>query len=146
MAAKRSIVLTVCLLVSLLLPACVSKAKYDELELKLEKEATASELAQDDLQQQLNEAQGKIKELSVHKYSTFQSCGRTWRMDTTSGKTCILLTLTEDWKRYETKQQSCACEDASQDWAEALGTARNDKAAEAVEKHWTPILTDACGT
>jgi len=116
MVVKQGIVLIV--LVSLLLPACVSKAKYEELELKLENQKTATELAQ----QNLKDAQGEIQKLSLNRYSTYQHGQRRWRLDTSTGETCILETSVADWHQIGTVQESCSCQDATERWAGAAGT------------------------
>ena len=43
------------------------------------------------------------------------SGGRTWRLDSVTGKTCILLTSDQDWKNPKTTASGCQCEDAMND-------------------------------
>jgi hypothetical protein len=47
---------------------------------------------------------------SVGRYQIHNEGFRTWRLDTATGKTCILLTSKEDWKKPETFEQSCTLE------------------------------------
>jgi hypothetical protein len=44
---------------------------------------------------------------SVGRYERFVNGFRTWRLDTATGKTCIMLTSEADWKRPETTVQGC---------------------------------------
>jgi len=44
---------------------------------------------------------------SVGRYQVHREGFRTWRLDTTTGQTCLLLTSQEDWKKPETELQSC---------------------------------------
>jgi hypothetical protein len=47
---------------------------------------------------------------SVGRYRVDREGFRTWRLDTATEKTCILLTSEEDWKKPETSLQSCSSE------------------------------------
>jgi hypothetical protein len=49
-----------------------------------------------------------------HRYELRAEGFRTWRFDPDTGNTCIQLTAEWDWKKKETKNQSCACEDVNQ--------------------------------
>lgn len=78
----------------------VDKQDYDAVQAKLT-----------ETENKLKEADKQIAFFQAHRYSTFQSGWRAWRMDSVDGKTCILLTSDADWKKAETKKQSCGCED-----------------------------------
>ncbi len=87
----------------LLLVACdantmgyVEKAKYDALQKQLE-----------DREASLKAAQQQVSECQAHKYQIYQSGWRTWRLDTVTGATCILLTSDSDWKKPATAIQGC---------------------------------------
>jgi len=45
---------------------------------------------------------------SVGRYQIHQNGFRTWRLDTTTGQDCILLTSEADWKKPETAAEGCA--------------------------------------
>lgn len=47
---------------------------------------------------------------SVGRYQIHNAGYRTWRLDTATGQTCLLLTSKEDWKRPETSEQACGSE------------------------------------
>ncbi len=44
---------------------------------------------------------------SIGRYQLHVQGIRTWRLDTATGKLCILLTTDADWKLPETKASSC---------------------------------------
>jgi hypothetical protein len=44
---------------------------------------------------------------NVGRYQVHQSGFRTWRLDTATGLSCLLLTSSEDWKRPESKVSAC---------------------------------------
>jgi hypothetical protein len=44
---------------------------------------------------------------SVGRYQVHREGFRTWRLDTSNGELCLLLTSQEDWKKPETEAQSC---------------------------------------
>ena len=87
------------MLVVLYLTGCdayVDKAKYD-----------ASEKETADLKKQVADLQEQVADCKAHKYEIFHQGYRTWRLDTVSGSTCILLTTPEDWKIPHTALQGC---------------------------------------
>ncbi len=45
---------------------------------------------------------------SVGRYQIYRSGFRTWRLDTATGKTCVLLTTDEDWKKPDIALSSCS--------------------------------------
>jgi hypothetical protein len=75
------------------------------------------------LQQQLAETQEKLQQAQqtlriaeTHRYQTFQQkplSSYTWRLDTTTGRACLLLAPEHAWKELTTMQGSCAYEDAN---------------------------------
>lgn len=91
--------------------AFVDREKYD---------ASQKQLA--DLKKQLAEtsenlkkAEQKIAEYEAHRYQFMNVTARTWRFDTVTGRSCIQLTSEADWKRKDTKGQSCDCRDLFED-------------------------------
>jgi hypothetical protein len=44
---------------------------------------------------------------NVGRYQIHREGFRTWRLDTTTGYTCLLLTSVQDWKKPETQLSSC---------------------------------------
>lgn len=44
---------------------------------------------------------------SVGRYQIYRAGFRTFRLDTATGSTCILLTTTDDWKKPDTESQGC---------------------------------------
>jgi hypothetical protein len=95
----------------LFLSGCVEKVEYDALQKKFND--TTKELSE--AKDSLRKSQDELTELRAHWYRTYASGGRTWRLDSADGSTCILLTNSEDWKKSETKGQSCPCEDLYRD-------------------------------
>lgn len=68
---------------------------------------------------QLNAQVAELKQKPAtpeHHYELRTQGFRTWRFDSATGDTCIQLTTAPDWKRKETKSQSCTCTDAMQHW------------------------------
>ena len=96
---------------SLLLSACVQKTEYDALQRKLA-DAT-KELAE--ANDALKKSQDQLGDLQTHRYQTFNTGGRTWRLDSAKGSSCVLLASDQDWKNVNTKAQSCTCEDLYRD-------------------------------
>lgn len=44
---------------------------------------------------------------SVGRYQQYHQGGRTWRLDTATCSTCLLLTTDAEWKKPEIAAQSC---------------------------------------
>lgn len=63
----------------------------------------------------LKKSQDRLTDLQAHRYQTFASGGKTWRLDSVKGSTCVLLASDQEWKNVETKKQSCTCEDFYRD-------------------------------
>jgi hypothetical protein len=78
----------------------VEKAKYERL---------VQENA--DLKKQLAQKEDEIKNTPHHHYSLHREGFRTFRFDADTGSTCIQLTTQDDWKKGDTKAQSCECVD-----------------------------------
>ena len=74
----------------------IDQSKYDALQKQLEK--TAADLMT---------AQQQVAECQAHKYEIYRNGFRTWRLDTVTGATCILLTSDADWKKPDTAAQGC---------------------------------------
>jgi hypothetical protein len=74
----------------------VEKAKYDALQKQLEKREADLKAAQD-----------QVSACQAHKYEIYRSAFRTWRLDTVTGATCILLTTDDDWKKPATVAAGC---------------------------------------
>jgi hypothetical protein len=94
-------------LIFLLLALCaceqagyIEKAEYDKL---------VQENAE--LKKQLADKEDEITKTPHHHYALHREGFRTFRFDADTGETCIKLTTPEDWKRKDTKQQSCDCQD-----------------------------------
>jgi hypothetical protein len=45
---------------------------------------------------------------SVGRYQIFTRGVRTWRLDTATGRSCLLLTSDEDWKKPDTAASGCS--------------------------------------
>lgn len=119
----------------------IEKSKYEESQAQLQK--TRTELEQ--TKKQLGEAQKQINELSTHKFSTYSSGFRTWRFDSVTGDTCVLLTAEWDWKKKETKSQSCNCQDARATYWKAWVDAKTVEERKSVQDGWGPWIKEDCG-
>ena len=98
---KRGSVIAV--LCSTLFAGCgvfVERAKYDALQQQMAETA-----------KKLKESQEQLAQYQAHRYQTFRVGLRTWRLDTVTGDSCLLLTTDTDWKTPGTKGQGCSCED-----------------------------------
>jgi septal ring factor EnvC (AmiA/AmiB activator) len=98
--------MALCLTLALFLTGCdayVEKEKYEALQ----KEMADLKQRLGESQESLRKAQEQVAQCQAHKYEIFHNGFRTWRLDTVTGATCILLTTTEDWKKPETNLASC---------------------------------------
>ena len=78
-----------------------------------------------------------------HHYELRSEGVRTFRFDPSTGDTCIQLTSPSDWKRKETKAQSCDCSDESEKYVQMpKGT---DEERTAASNYYTWIVKPACG-
>lgn len=95
------------------------------------------------LKAEVIELKQKQEAAPAHHYELRNEGTRTFRFDSATGDTCIELTFTDDWKRKETKSQSCACTDASDRYMTMLnGTDQEQKSAASYFKF---IVQPACG-
>jgi len=74
----------------------VDKAKYDALQRQFEK-----------VEGDLKAAQQQVSDCQAHKYQVYKEGYRTWRLDTVTGATCLLLTTEVDWKNAKTASEAC---------------------------------------
>jgi hypothetical protein len=81
----------------------VELGKYDALQ----KQYAASQEQLKMTETDLKTAQQQVSECQAHKYQIYKETWRTWRLDTVTGATCILLTTEADWKKPETTAQGC---------------------------------------
>lgn len=70
------------------------------------------------LKTEVAELKQKPKAEPEHHYELRKEGFRTWRFDPATGDTCIKLTSADDWKRKETKTQSCDCTDGMHEYLE----------------------------
>jgi hypothetical protein len=88
------------------------------------------------LKTEVAELKQKPKAAPEHHYELRNEGFRTWRFDSATGDTCIQLTSAGDWKRKETKGESCTCSDAMQHYAAMPSdTEQQQKYAENYNKH-----------
>lgn len=102
----RTLALT--LLAALALTGCedfdvVDKSKYDVVDKSKYVAISKSEY------EQLRAAALEAKQ--VGRYQLHRDGYRTWRLDTSTGKSCLLLATEADWKAGAKDQTSCAVED-----------------------------------
>jgi hypothetical protein len=98
------------------------------------------------LESEVKQLKDKVAELErnqaatpEHHYELRNEGFRTFRFDPATGDICIQLTSDADWKRKETKAQSCACTDASEHYLTMqLGT-------DAAQGYFDTIVKPACG-
>jgi hypothetical protein len=95
----------------LFLAGCVQKTAYDALQKRFDE--TAKELGE--TKDTLKKSEDQLSDLRAHRYEIFTTGGRTWRLDTMKGSSCVMLASDQDWKKVETHKQSCACEDFYRD-------------------------------
>ena len=87
--------------------------------------------------------QKQEKAASEHHYELRNEGFRTFRFDPATGDTCIQLTNPADWKRKETKAQSCDCSDKTQHYVEMpSGTDQQEKSS---QFYYNFIVKPACG-
>lgn len=48
----------------------------------------------------------------VNRYQLHHDSGRTWRLDSATGRLCLMLTSEADWKKEGSAQMSCLTDDA----------------------------------
>ena len=101
------------------------------------------------LESDVNQLKTEVAELKQkraepeHHYELRNEGFRTFRFDPATGDTCIKLTTTDDWKRKETKAQSCECIDETEHWfampldTEAQKTSR--------QNYYDYVVKESCG-
>lgn len=78
-----------------------------------------------------------------HHYELRNEGYRTWRFDPATGDLCIQLTSDSDWKRKETKSQSCGCVDETRHWLDMpKGT---DAQTQSAQNYYEYVVKPACG-
>ena len=88
-------------------------------------------------------AELRQKQTTNHHYELRNEGSRTWRFDPATGETCIQLTSAADWKRNETKSQSCDCVDANNKYGEMpmdTGVLRRT-----ADNYYKLLVKPACG-
>src|SRR5512136_1462010 len=103
------------LLVATMALALLSGVGCTNKEIEVRLQAQETELKQ--LKAEVAELKEKQRSAPEHHYELRNAGFRTFRFDSATGDTCIQLTTPDDWKRKETKSQSCGCTDASERWA-----------------------------
>ena len=100
------------------------------------------------LEADIKQLKAEVAELKVkkatpeHHYELRNEGFRTFRFDPSTGDTCIKLTTPADWKRKETKSQSCDCIDMRQQYFDMpKNTEEERKSAEI----FLPWMQQACG-
>ena len=119
----------------------VERSKYEELQRQLEK--AKAELGES--KRQLEEAKKQITEVSGQKFSTYRDGSRTWRFNSATGETCILLAAEWDWKNKKTKMQSCDCQDTRASYWKALQDANAGEDRKLGIDGWGPWVKESCG-
>jgi hypothetical protein len=100
------------------------------------------------LEAQVKQLKAEVVQLNEkppeHHYELRNEGFRTFRFDPSTGDTCIQLTSPTDWKRKETKAQSCDCTDQSEKYLQMpQGT---DQERTAASNYYSWIVKPACGT
>jgi hypothetical protein len=100
------------------------------------------------LESEVKQLKDKVAELEQkqtatpeHHYELRNEGFRTFRFDSATGDTCIKLTSEADWKRKETKEQSCDCTDAFQHWEGIVGRTDQEQ-----QNYYNHAVKRACGT
>lgn len=103
---RRSLLLLICVATTFL-ASCDNLDIVDKSESKIITKEQAKEyilVNRADLEQlKLDASAGR----SVGRYREYREGFRTWRLDTSTGSNCILLTTEWDWKKPETTAQGC---------------------------------------
>ncbi len=78
-----------------------------------------------------------------HHYELRSEGFRTFRFDPATGDTCIEFTTPADWKRKETKSQSCACVDEGSDWLEMASDTEEERRM--AQSYYEYFVEPTCG-
>jgi hypothetical protein len=101
----------------------------------------------DSLEANVKQLKAEVAELKQkppeHHYELRNEGFRTFRFDPSTGDTCIQLTSPTDWKRKETKAQSCDCSDQSEKYLQM--PQGNDQERTAASNYYAWIVKPACG-
>ncbi len=133
---QKAVLKTIVLASLTLLATGCNSRKQDEKIRSLESEVTQ-------LKVELAELKEKPKAAPEHHYELRNEGFRTFRFDPTTGETCIQLTTPADWKRKETKSQSCACADGRRDWLDAPKS--TDEARTSARGYYDFYVKPTCG-
>jgi hypothetical protein len=96
------------------------------------------------LKDKVAELEQKQAAAPEHHYELRSEGFRTFRFDPSTGETCIQLTSDADWKRKETKAQSCDCADTSR---LNLALPRStDQQRQVANDDYNIFVKPACGT
>jgi len=97
------------------------------------------------LEAEVKQLKAEVAELKQkepeHHYELRSEGARTFRFDPATGDTCIQLTSVADWKRKETKLQSCACVDATKEYRGIPA----DEDQQAKQGYYHDVVAPACG-
>jgi hypothetical protein len=91
------------------------------------------------LKAEVAELKAKPKE---HHYELRSEGFRTFRFDPATGQTCIQLTSEADWKRKETKSQSCECSDDMEHYLEMPRVTASQQTV--AENYYNWVVKPAC--
>jgi hypothetical protein len=94
------------------------------------------------LKMEVAELKQNQKAAPPHHYELRNEGFRTWRFDPATGETCVQLTNPADWKRKETKAQSCDCIDVRQQFIEMPRSTEDERRA---ATSFLPFVKVACG-
>lgn len=89
---------------------------------------------------ELKQRQNAVPE---HHYELRNEGTRTFRFDSATGETCIQLASADDWKRKETKLQSCDCTDSSARYSAM--PQRSDAERMSAQNYYDILVKPACG-
>jgi hypothetical protein len=97
---------------SAILFSCMSLALigcgYDLVETKDLEKLKVAEAEVKRLREENSELRQQVATLkSIGRYQLHQSGFRTWRLDSSTGQDCLLLSSKEDWKKVDTVLESC---------------------------------------
>jgi len=77
-----------------------------------------------------------------HHYELRREGFRTFRFDPATGDTCVQLTTPDDWKRKQTKAQSCSCVDLQEQLLEMPKNTDSDR--QYAHNFYQTDVKDAC--
>jgi hypothetical protein len=81
---------------------------YDLVETKDLEKLKVAEAEVKRLREENSELRQQVATLkSIGRYQLHQSGFRTWRLDSSTGQDCLLLSSKEDWKKVDTVLESC---------------------------------------